>query len=317
MKYVSTDITRIGDPFVLYENGTYYMYATHDNKGISFWKGSSPDKLKYAGICYPKEDSFGYECFWAPEVVKRADGKFIMHFTARDRKDGILRTGAAVADSPEGVFRDAVAGEAMFDIGTATIDASCLTDGDGKAYLFFVKDCSTNVINGVHTSQIFAAELSADLTKLAGEPVLIAEPSQKWETKSLPAPCMGLIEEFAQKGEKTAFLWNEGPSVIKHGGKYYLTYSANCYDSRFYSVGYAVAENPLGPYEKYENNPVMSYIEGELSGPGHNSFFKDEKGETLCAFHAHTNYGKPSGDRRYCYCKIMFGKDGVLHLLYK
>lgn len=317
MKYVATDITKTGDPFVLYENGTYYMYATHDNKGISFWKGPSPDKLKYSGICYFKEDSFGCECFWAPEVVKRADGKFVMHFTARDRKDGILRTGVAVADSPEGVFKDAFKGKAMFDIGMATIDASCFVDDDGKAYLFFVKDCSTNIIDGIHTSQIFAAELSVDLTKLVSEPVLIAEPSQKWETKSLPAPCMGLVEEFENKGENSAFLWNEAPSVIKHGGKYFLTYSANCFDSRFYSVGCAVADSPLGKYVKYDNNPIMSYIEGELSGPGHNSFFKAENGETLCAFHAHTNYDKPSGDRRFCFCKITFGKDGKLGFLYK
>ena len=61
----------------------------------------------------------------------------------------------------------------------------------------------------------------------------------------------------------------------------------------------------------------MSYIEGELSGPGHNSFFKNERGETLCAFHAHTYYDKPSGDRRYCFCGVSFDKDGRLKLLYK
>ncbi len=317
MKYVETDITKIGDPFVLYDGGTYYMYATHSKKGVSVWKGVSPDKLQYSGICYFKEDSFGCDCFWAPEVTKRADGKYVMHLTARDRKDGILRTGVAVADSPEGIFTDARPGMAMFDIGTATIDASCFTDDDGKAYLFFVKDCSTNIINGIHTSQIYGAELSSDLTKLVSEPVLIAEPSQEWETKSLPAPCMGMVEEFTKNGGNSAFLWNEGPSVIKHGGKYYLTYSANCFDSRNYSVGYAVADSPLGEYVKYVGNPIMSYIEGELSGPGHNSFFKDKNGETLCAFHAHTNYDKPSGDRRYCYCKIQFGKDGKLSFLYK
>ncbi len=317
MKYTATKITGIGDPFVLYDNGTYYMYATHDNNGISVWKGSSPKDLEYAGICYRGEDSFGYECFWAPEVVKRADGRFVMHLTARDRRDGILRTGVAVSDSPEGTFKDAVAGSAMFDIGTATIDASCFIDDDGKAYLFFVKDCSTNIINGIHTSQIFAAELSSDLTSLVSELVLIAEPSQEWETHSLPAPTVGLIEDFESRGEKTAFLWNEGPSVLKHNGKYYLTYSANCFDSRFYSVGYAVAQKPLGPYIKCGDNPIMSYIEGELSGPGHNSFFKNERGETLCAFHAHTYYDKPSGDRRYCFCGVSFDKDGRLKLLYK
>ena len=39
----------------------------------------------------------------------------------------------------------------------------------------------------------------------------------------------------------------------------------------------AVADHPLGPYTKQENNPILNYIEkdGEVlvSGPGHNSFF--------------------------------------------
>lgn len=312
----TTEIIHIGDPFVLLENGVYYMYATHSSDGISVWKGSSLNNLSYAGLCYLKNTSFGYECFWAPEVVKRADGKFVMHFTARDRADGILRTGVAVADSPEGIFCDVVPDKPMFNIGTATIDATCFTDEDGKSYLFFVKDCSTNVINGIHTSRIFAVELTADLTKFAGEPVLVAEPSQEWETHSLPAPCVSLTEEYAKKNEKVAFLWNEGPFVLKHGGKYHLTYSANCYDSKHYSVGVAAADSPLGPYKKYGNNPVMSFIEGELSGPGHNAFFTDKDGSLVCVFHSHTNYNAPSGDRRFCYCPAFF-RDGKLIIQYK
>lgn len=312
MGYIATDITEIGDPFVLYENGRYYMYATSSADGFKVWEGSSLGSLRDAGLCYFKEDSFGYECFWAPEVVRRADGKYIMFFTARDRKDGILRTGVALSDSPTGVFKDVNQGKPMFDIGTATIDATCFTDDDGRSYLFFVKDCSTNIINGIHTSQIFAAELSESLTELVGKMTLIAEPSQKWETKSLPAACENLVK--GDSGEK--FVWNEGPFVIKRGGRYYLNYSANCFDSRNYSVGIAESKSPLGPYVKYDDNPAMEYIENELSGPGHNSLFENDKGELTCAFHCHTYYDSPSGNRRFCYCPVKFEK-GKMKLLYK
>lgn len=314
MNYTKTNITNIGDPFVLYENGVYYMYATSSADGIIVWKGENLEKLEKAGLCYLKEESFGYECFWAPEVVKRSDGKYVMHLTARDRADGKLRTGVAVADNPEGIFHDVVKGRAMFDCGTATIDASCFVDSDGSAYLYFVKDCSTNIINGIHTSQIFAAKLSSDLTKIEGEPVLIAEPSQEWESKSLPACCMTALKNDGGHGEY--FVWNEGPSVIKHENKYYLTYSANCYDSRFYSVGVAVAEKPMGPFVKCRDNPAMQYIDNEISGPGHNSFFTDKNGKLMCAFHVHTHYDSPSGNRRFCYCGTEF-KDGKLRLLYR
>ncbi len=312
-----TNITGIGDPFVLNDGGMYYMYATSSKEGIRVWRGSTPDKVELVGFCYSKENSFGDDCFWAPEVIKRADGKYVMHFTARDRADGILRTGVAVSDSPTGPFLDAVPGKPMFSIGKATIDATCFVDDDGQAYLFYVKDCSVNIINGIHTSQIYGVKLESDLVTLAGEPVLIATPDQAWETHSLGAPCLGEIDKEQFKDGKTRFLWNEGPYVLKHNGKYYMTYSANCFDSPDYSVGYAVADTPLGKYVKYAGNPIMSKIDGELSGPGHNAFFKDDNGNLMCAFHCHTDYDKPSGDRRYCLCPAEFDKNGVLKLFYK
>ncbi len=315
MRYTATDIIRIGDPFVLYDGGEYYMYATHSDDGISVWKGGSPDNVKHVGLCYFKKDSFGYECFWAPEVIKRADGKYIMHFTARDRADGILRTGVAISDSPLGPFADVVPNKPMFNIGTATIDASCFVDDDGKAYLFYSKDCSTNIIDGIHTSQIFAVALKSDLITLDGEHILIATPDREWESRSLPAPTVGDIGKAEYGSGEAAFIWNEAPSVIKHNGKYYLTYSANCFDSKYYSVGLGIADSPLGKYKKLDA-PIMTYIEGELSGPGHNSFFKDKDGNLMCAFHCHTDYNKPSGDRRYCYCDTAF-EDDILRLLYK
>lgn len=313
MKYYASGIINIGDPFVLRENSTYYMYATHSSEGISVWQGSSPETLGGKKLCYTKEKSFGDGCFWAPEVVKRKDGMYIMYFTARDRRDGVLRTGAAISDRPDGMFEDAYAGRPMFDVGCATIDATCLIDG-GNAYLYYVKDCSRNVVGGINTSQIYAVRLTEDLLGITGEHVLAATPSQKWETQSLPAPCMG----EAPKADGTKkYLWNEAPAVLKHCGKYYLTYSANCFDSRYYSVGCAVSDSPTGPFEKYADNPIMEYIEGEMSGPGHNSFFTDGEGNLMCAFHCHTDYDKPSGNRRFCCCKAEFDGEGKLKLNYR
>ena len=315
MGYKATGITGIGDPFVLNDNGTYYMYATSSGDGIAVWKGTDLNNLQKVGLCYFKQDSFGYDNFWAPEVVKRADGKYVMHFTARDRADKVLRTGAAVADSPLGPFQDARSGKPMFVTDTATIDASCFVDEDGQGYLYYVKDCSNNVVDGVHTSQVYVVKLNNELTEVVGEAQLVATPTKSWESKSLGAPLMVLMEDNKWYESHDSYVWNEGPSVIKHNGRYYLTYSANCFDSRNYLVGAAVADSPMGPFVKYDE-PVMSYIEGELSGPGHNSFFVDNAGKLMCAFHAHTHYDKPSGDRRFCYCEVAFEK-GKLKLLYK
>lgn len=284
MSFIVTNVSGIGDPFVLTEPDGYYMYATSSTDGFKVWFSDNLRDWEDLGLCYYKSESWGYMDFWAPEVVKRADGKYVMYFTAKDKELDALRTGVAVADGPRGPFRDT--GAPMFDFGYSTIDASPFTD-DGKSYLFYVRDCSDNVINGVHTSQIYAAALSEDMTRLAGEPVCIATPDCPWETSLSPE-----------------WQWNEGPSVIKHEGTYYLTYSVNCFDSLYYSVGYATAAAPMGPYKKAAENPVLAYKEGEYSGPGHNSFFVDREGRLRSAFHIHTRYDEPSGDRTACICYV-------------
>lgn len=70
----------------------------------------------------------------------------------------------------------------------------------------------------------------------------------------------------------------EGPFVIKYENKYYLTYSANHTRSHHYAVGYAVSNSPLGPFKKYENNPIL-FQNGIFYGLGHHSFTttKDKK----------------------------------------
>ena len=108
-KIVSTLITQIGDPFVLHaSDGKYYMYATESEGECRFdvYVSENIKDWKKVGTCYkPTERSFGYKNFWAPEVVEH-NGKFIMHYTARWKKNHSLRIGVAVSDSPLGPFID-------------------------------------------------------------------------------------------------------------------------------------------------------------------------------------------------------------------
>ena len=290
---IRTAITGIGDPFILLNDGIYYMYATSAPDGFRCFTSTDLKNWSDAGYCYA-DSPWGENCFWAPEVYKVGD-RYALLYTARWNKNHSLRTGLAFSSSPKGPFTD-YDNKPLFDLGFATIDATFLFDGADK-YIYFVRDCSENVVDGVHTSVIYAAKIDDTLTKFLTEPMPVSAPDEPWERTIDPNWC-----------------WNEGPAVIKRNGKYYMNFSVNCFDNRNYCVGCSVADSPLGPFVKYSDNPILRYRENDFSGPGHNCFFTDEKGDLLTAFHIHTDYDKPSGDRRACIGKVGFSEEGKMFI---
>jgi GH43 family beta-xylosidase len=289
-------IKNIGDPFVYRApDGTYYCYATSAPDGFKAWVSTDLVNWQDAGYVYQRQpDSWGKSDFWAPEVVFH-NGKYFMHYSARWGMNQSLRIGVAVAESPLGPFVDVV-NHPMFDFGYAAIDGHVFFDDDGRIFFYYSRDCSENIVEGRHESHLYVAELADDLLLFLSIPILIAYPEQDWEIRS---------------GDE--WRWNEGPFVLKHTGKYYLMYSANFYASRDYSVGYAVSENPTGPFTKAAHNPVLISPSPDISGPGHNSVTIAPDGKTLViAYHIHTDPQNPSGDRQVCIDKMGFRDDGSL-----
>ncbi len=284
---IRTNITGIGDPFILKHGDTYYMYATSAPDGFRYFTSDNLSDWKEGGYCY-RNSPWGENNFWAPEVYER-DGKFYMIFTARWKEKHSLRIGLAAADRPEGPFWDIHDGP-LFDFGYAAIDATLFFDDDGKVYLYYVRDCSENIIDGVHISEIYGAEIAWDFS-FKSQPKIISSPDVPWETSLNPE-----------------WHWNEGPALFKKGKKYYLNYSVNCFDSREYSVGCSEGDSPLGPFEKYTDNPILQYRENDFSGPGHNCFFEND-GKLYTAFHIHTFYNRPGGDRRACIAEVYFDEN--------
>jgi len=291
-------IKNIGDPFILRApDGIYYCYATSAPDGFKAW--SSADLVYWTDIGYiykRREESWGVSDFWAPEVVHYKD-KYFLHYSARWGKNQSLRIGVATSASPSGPFTD-VFNHPMFDFGYAAIDGHVFFDDDARNYFYYSRDCSENVVDGRHESHLYVAELDDNLTSLKGEPRLITRPEQDWERRSGPE-----------------WLWNEGPFVLKHDSRYYLMYSANFYASREYSVGYAVAESPVGPFVKAAENPILFSPSAEISGPGHNSVTTSPDGrELFIVYHIHTDPQNPSGDRQVCIDRMGFREDGSLYV---
>jgi len=290
-------VTDIGDPFVLKISDTeYYMYCTSAANGYYCWRSEDMVHWTDKKMCYVRPtDAWSTDSYWAPEVAQWED-RYYMFYTARNQL-GSLRIGLAISDTPDGPFLD-YANKPLINPIFAVIDANIFIDDDGSKYLYFVRDCSENLVDGIHTSQIYGVELSDDFTSMVGTPVLLTTPEQEWERAS------------------GNYVWNEGPEMIKHDGTYYLAYSGNYFESPTYSLGYATSDSPLGPFVKADNNPILTSVGlKDVSGPGHHSFTESPDGtEIWAAYHTHTSVKAPSGNRKVNIGQVVFDKDGRMFI---
>ncbi len=240
----------LGDPFILLHEGIYYAYGTHAADGIEVYTSNDLLTWKYSGMALDKKNSYADRWFWAPEVYA-VNGKFYMYYSADEH------ICVATADSPAGPFVQAKQEPMIAD--EKCIDNSLFIDEDGTPYLSFVRFNDGN--------NVWIAELDNDLVTL------------KKETMH---PCIHVSQSWEEVWPRV----NEGSFIIKHKGLYYLTYSANSYESPFYGVGCATAANLMGNWSKYEENPLLQNP-GDLTGVGHSALFTDKSGKLRIVYHAH------------------------------
>lgn len=184
------------------------------------------------------------------------------------------KIGVAVADRPDGRFEDL--GYLVVD----AIDAHPFRDDDGRLYLYFT-----------HTPkfEMYCVPMKGP-TQPGGPIVRCFEISQDWERHSFPI--------------------NEGPWMLKRDGVYYLLYSGSDGQSIHYAVGYATAPTPIGPFTKYERNPIFQNLPA-VNGPGHGSVIADRSGRLWHLYHQKT--GVEKGWRRdICLDPLEFDESGAL-----
>ena len=286
------------DPVILYYEGKYYCYGT--NAGDGFYVHSSTDLENWtreAKIFEKYEGFAGVDCFWANEVYHH-DGKFIMTFSCRDanKRHSIY---IAFSDSPCGPFVVPNDGKPFLSPGFSVIDASLLFDDDGRVYMYYSRDCSNNIVNGIKESHLYVVELSSDLSAIISEPVFCTSPDHDWEKLS---------------GDK--YRWNEGPCAFKRNGIYYLMYTANYYASINYAVGYATATSPFGPFTKSPSNPILKSDGETTMGTGHNNFFFSPDGsEMFCVYHSLKNRRNNDDGRVPNIDRMVFDENGNLSII--
>ena len=96
-------------------------------------------------------------------------------------------------------------------------------------------------------------------------------------------------------------------------GRYYLSYSHGGWQTSSYSVHYATADTPIGPWT-YRGAILTS--DGKRKGPGHHSFIRSPlTGEWLIAYHRWENQtgdGPYRGSRQICIDRVEYTEPGLI-----
>lgn len=263
------------DPTVIKIGDTYWASATSNEWSPLFPIFKSTDLLNWELITYVfpgGAPDWAVNNFWAPELAyDEQQGKVYAYYTARDKESNRLSIAVASADSPEGPYTDhgpLVAQE------LGSIDAFEVRDKEGKLYVVWKEDGNSQ---GKPTP-MWAQQINEERTDLIGEKHELFRNDQEWE---------GWLVE--------------GISIFRKNDYFYATYSAGacCETTCNYKTGVARAKNLLGPWEKYEGNPVLTDNE-DWKCPGHGTVV-EKNGELYLLYHAYSTEGS-----------VYVGREGVL-----
>ncbi|WEK35572.1 MAG: glycoside hydrolase family 43 protein [Candidatus Pseudobacter hemicellulosilyticus] len=248
----------LADPTIFLDNGKYYLYGTGSPEGFPVYESTDMKSWKPAagstnGLALKKGEAFGNGGFWAPQVFKH-QGVYYMAYTADEQ------IAIATATSPAGPFKQA---KPVALSGTGRQIDPFLFFDKGKVYLYHVKLQKGN--------RIFVTEMKPDLSDVI--------PGTEKE-------CIA-SEEGWENTANAEWPVAEGPTVLKHKNTYYLIYSSNDFRNKDYAVGYATASSPVGPWKKYEGNPIISRHTVGHNGSGHGDVLVDQKGNMHYVVHTH------------------------------
>lgn len=267
----------LADPFIHFENGTYYLFATggaKDGNKIPIYSSKNLRNWKFEKGAVIQGDSlsWNYKNFWAPEVHKFGD-TYYLYYTASTKvspRNSGNRVGVATAKNILGPYRDK--GPV---INHASLDGHPLVTYDGNMYLYFTVEQLNQ--KGLPQGKIYAYKMADPIT-VTGKPTPII----------------------------TEHPWQEGAFILKKDMTYWLTYSIGAWKNETYNVRLAKSKNPLGPYTLYDKPLLQSNT--IVKGPGHNSLFKDDKGDNWIVYHGWDIDFKA----RYPRIDRLYWKDGKL-----
>jgi beta-xylosidase len=265
------------DPTIYVDDDKYYLTGTGGRRGgpsgfnvlesedLKNWTLPAGASDSVYMILTQGDHTYGTRGFWAPQIFK-VDETYYLTYTANEQ------TMLAQSKSVLGPFRQKEV--APIDGFAKNIDSYIFKDEDGKYYLYHVRFNRGNYL--------WTAEFDLKNGKIKPETL----------TK-----CFDLTEPWEATPNYESDPIMEGPSVLKLKDKYYLFYSANHFKNIDYSIGYAVADSPYGPWIKQKDSPIIHCSIVNENGSGHGDFFKGLDGQLYYVYHVHFNQQQVSPRR--------------------
>lgn len=243
---------------------------------------SSPDLVnwtRHSEVLTTENIPWADFALWAPSIIK-ANDKYYLFFGANDiqSNDETGGIGVAVSDRSEGPFIDALGKPLVGQIinGAQPIDQFVYYDQDSdEYYMYYGGWLHCNVVR-----------LSKDLLSI------------------VPFPDGTIYKEI------TPEKYVEGPFMLKRDGKYYFMWSEGTWTQSDYCVAYAIADSPLGPFNRVGR--ILEQDPNVATGAGHHSVIKiPGKDEYFIVYHRHP-LGHAGSERVVCIDRLEFDEDGFI-----
>ena len=265
------------DPEATIFGKTYWIYPTYSDKyeKQTFIDAFSSDDLitwtKHPAIVDTTSIKWAKKALWAPAVVEK-EGKYYLFFGANDVHEGeVGGIGVGVSNSPAGPFKDLL-GKPLIDHiynKAQPIDQFVFRDKDGKEYLIYGGWGHCNI-----------AQLKPDYTGF------------------IPFPDGTTFREITPQN------YVEGPTMFIRKGQYYFMWSEGGWGGPDYSVAYAVADSPFGPFRRVgkilQQDPTVATSAGHhsvINVPGTDEWYIIYHRRPLTETHA--NHRETCIDRMY------------------
>ena len=293
------------DPAALVEGKTVFLYPTGGDGRLHSWSSTDLDHwtrgrplIRLGDIRWiPPEEG---RQLWAPHMAA-ANGRYYFYYSVGPQEPHPAKIGVAICKTAAGPCQDS---------GRALIDGSDSDDFAGRP----AGTCTDGMApTGSGRFHFEAIDPMVFVDPVSGRRLLYAGGSNGSTLRVFElAPDMVSIRREIEVQQPPCF--TEGAWMHAHGGTYYLSYSSGHYDRSDYSVRYATAPTPTGPW-RYRGT-ILSSGAG-MKGPGHHSVFRDPRtGRTMIAYHRWEGQAGDgpyrNAERQVAIARLRYRADGTI-----